>query len=693
MAGLQARRWQAVELLAIGLLAGALAVGMREVSGLEWLEHSAVDARFSIRGEREPPAEVVVVAVDVESLRHVARPPIPRPVSARLVDILQRAGASVVAFDFTLEQPTDDRAADLRLARALERTGAAVVSVNAIRTGGQTERLVGRVPFDASRVFPGNTFLPDDSDGAVRRYPVGLRGVPSFALLAAALHDPDTEFAEPPRGALIDYAGPPRSIRTVSLIDVLQGRVDAGAFRHKIVVFGPTAPVYQDLHPTGAGGSQMSGPEIHANAIVTALEGYPLRALSSGPIAALLLTIGVVVALVPAVLARRRHVGSWTVAAVGGAVLAAWTVAAQLVFDAGTVVDYSAGVFAILASCVGASALLSASERHERSRMRKLFAAYSPTVVTRILAQDATDPTGLSGSDIIAGYTIEGVIGEGGMGVVYRATDRELGRAIALKLIRPEYALAPLLRARFEREIRAASLVAHPNIVPVLAAGDDDGLLYIAMMLVDGRDLARTIAVLGPLDPELLITLIRQVASALDAAHAKQFVHRDVKPSNILLTSSDPQHAYLTDFGIAKQLGGGDDLTKSSAWVGTVDYLAPEIAAGEEASPLSDIYALSAVVYFCITGVVPFDQPNAVAKLRAHAEADPPRISAAAPGAPLELDAVIARGMAKRPDDRYATASELAEAAARAFGHGGTTAQPRTPPSASAGDTGSEPTK
>ncbi len=666
-----------ISLLAVGVLAAALAIGLRELSAFAWLEHRTVQARFSVRGAQTPSPQTVVVALDSASIRRVGRYPVPRQFAAELVDRLGLAGASVVAFDFALEERTDDEAADLTLADALWRTRAAV-AVTAIRRGGGTERLVGRVGFDGVRVRPGNISQPSE-DGVVSRIAPSYESVPPLAVVAAALHEPRKRVSEPPSTALIDFAGQAGTVPTLSFANVLIGRFATRDVAGKIVVVGPSAPKAGDLHTPAVGGPPMAGPEILANQIATVLDGYPLRSTSPTVSALLLLSLALAVSGLLCLRGRMAHVGAASVAVFGGVVFAGWTAGAQLAFDAGAVVDYTAGVFAVIASSAGAGALTAITGRRERrevSELRKLFAEYSPDVVRRILDQGSAEPAALERTEIIKGYRIEHAIGRGGMGVVYRATELALDRPVALKLIRPQQALSPLFRARFERESQAAAKVAHPSIVPVYAAGQDEGLLYIAMMLVDGTDLARTIKLFGPPDPATLVTLLRQIASALDAAHNQGLVHRDVKPANILLTS-DSRHAYLTDFGIAKHLGTRDGLTDSRGWVGTTDYLAPEIADGVEASARSDVYALTAVLYECAVGTVPFDLPNEAAKLRAHAVAAPPSPSAA--GAPAALDAVIAKGMAKEPAARYATASDLSNAAVRALGYEDAPVRPERP--------------
>ncbi len=674
MPSLDVRWWQAVVLLGIGALAAAIAIALREVHAFTWLESRTLQTRFSVRGEQPRPADVVVVGLDNATLLHVDRPPLPRGQHAEVVESLRRAGARVVAYDFAFEQPTDPRE-DKALARAFSRTPAAVVSVTLTGTGGRVEPLAGIAAF-TDAVRPGSTLVATDDDGVIRRFPEPLDRVPPFAIVAAALHEPQVDVGQAPDGALIDYQGQAGHVPSLSFIKVLDGEFDPGFVRGKTVVVGPTAPNLLDLHATAIGGAPMAGPEIQANAIATALAGYPLRTLSASGSALLALLLGLAGPAALSLRALRARIGWRAIAAVAATALVAWPVAAQLAFDAGAVVDFTAGVFTLLASSAGAGGLVAFTGKGDRREQRALFAEFSPEVVRHVLQQESDDPEDLTNTDIIAGYRIEAVIGRGGMGVVYRAVQLDLDRAVALKVIRPGHSLSPSVRARFRREAAAASAIAHPNIVPVHEARTDKGLLYIAMALVTGTDLAKLLALVGSLDPPLTVLVVDQIASALDAAHAQGLVHRDVKPANILLTA-DLRHAYLTDFGIAKHAGSGsDDLTQPGGWVGTIDYLAPEVVAGEDAGPRSDFYALAAVVYHCATGGVPFERPNDAAKLRAHAESAPPSVVAPGRPAPAALDAVIARGMAKSPADRFETAGELAVAVAAAFGLG----EPLPPP-------------
>jgi len=306
------------------------------------------------------------------------------------------------------------------------------------------------------------------------------------------------------------------------------------------------------------------------------------------------------------------------------------------------------------------------ADSRERRRLRSLFAANADGIVEQVLhrpGERRLEPTA-----IIAGYRIEEVLGRGGMGVVYRATQLALGREVAIKLIASERSDDPVFRERFTSESRIAASIEHANVIPVYEAGEDDGLLFIAMRLVEGFDLGRLLARLGPLSPERAVRITAQVAGALDAAHARGLVHRDVKPANVLVTADQPEHAYLTDFGVAKYAGALTRITRADQWVGTLDYLAPEQIRGEQLDARADIYALTGVLYHCLTGETPFQRDSEAAMMWAHVSAPPPGPSRVRPDLPEELDEVIARGMAKNASDRYASAGDLARAAALALG-------------------------
>ncbi len=275
-----------------------------------------------------------------------------------------------------------------------------------------------------------------------------------------------------------------------------------------------------------------------------------------------------------------------------------------------------------------------------------------------------TEPDSYLGRDI-AGYRIEEVIGRGGMGVVYRAEHLRLGRKVALKVVAPQSAREEKFRDRFLRESRTAGTLDHPNVVPMYDAGEDDGLLYIAMRFVDGVDLATLIGREGPLDPARTARIVAQVASALDAAHEAGLVHRDLKPSNVLLPARGAgrgEHAYLGDFGLTKRVLSESGVTGSSAFLGTIAYVAPVQIEGKAVDARADQYSLACLTYECLTGHKPFERETDIATLYAHIRDPFPSVSEAVPaGIGPALDAVLSRGAAKQPADRYASCGEMAD--------------------------------
>jgi DNA-binding beta-propeller fold protein YncE len=260
----------------------------------------------------------------------------------------------------------------------------------------------------------------------------------------------------------------------------------------------------------------------------------------------------------------------------------------------------------------------------------------------------------------LGGYVIDGVVGRGGMGVVYRATEIALERPVALKLIAPELANDDGFHQRFLRESRLAASLDHPGILPLYAAGEADGQLYIASRFVDGVDLRTLLVRSGPLPLERALSLAEQVADALDAAHARKLVHRDVKPGNVLVDASD--HCYLCDFGLTTQVGAGG-TTVTGGLVGSLDYLAPEQIRHEHVDGRADQYALACVLYELLSGRPPFRRESEAQTLWAHMqeEAGPMREQP-------ELDAVLARALAKDPDDRYESCIAFVEDARAAVG-------------------------
>jgi predicted ATPase len=262
---------------------------------------------------------------------------------------------------------------------------------------------------------------------------------------------------------------------------------------------------------------------------------------------------------------------------------------------------------------------------------------------------------------VFAGYKVESLVGRGGMGLVYRATDLSLGRPVALKLIAPELADNERFRRRFFNEPRLAASLDHPSVVPIYEAGEQDGQLYLAMRFVEGSDLGGVLEREGRLAPERVLAVLSQIADALDAAHRRGLVHRDVKPPNILL--DEDEHAYLTDFGITKQLGGAS--TDTGSVLGTLDYLAPEQIRGERVDGRTDAYALACVLYECLAGVPPFRRATDAETMWAHMRDEP---------APLRdyaaLTPVLGKALAKEREQRYASCTELTDAAGAALAPG-----------------------
>ncbi len=271
----------------------------------------------------------------------------------------------------------------------------------------------------------------------------------------------------------------------------------------------------------------------------------------------------------------------------------------------------------------------------------------------------------LAGSELapgttVAGYRIETLIGRGGMGAVYRAEDEGLRRKVALKVIAPELAQDERFRERFLRESQIAASLDHPHVVPIYQAGEEQGVLYLAMRYVEGSDLAKLLAQEGALEPKRAVELLAQVAEALDAAHAKGLVHRDVKPSNVLIAeATGREHCYLADFGLTKRTGSLSGVTAAGEIVGTLEYVAPEQITGDPLDARADVYSLGCVLYECLTGQAPFPRATDVALLWAHVHEEPTPPSKARPDLPRELDTVLARALAKEPGRRYRSAGEL----------------------------------
>ncbi len=279
----------------------------------------------------------------------------------------------------------------------------------------------------------------------------------------------------------------------------------------------------------------------------------------------------------------------------------------------------------------------------------------------------------------VGGYRVEALIGRGGMGAVYRAVEEGLERQVALKVIAPELASDERFRERFLRESKIAASLDHPHVVPIYQAGEEDGVLFLAMRYVEGTDLARVIAEEGALDPGRACAFLSEVAEALDAAHEKGLVHRDVKPSNVLIAvAGGREHCYLSDFGLTKRSGSLSGLTTPGEIVGTLEYVAPEQITGDALDERADVYSLGCVLYETLTGQSPFPRATDVALLWAHVHEEPTPPSEAREGLPKELDTVFARALAKEPGRRYRSTGELVAATRSALRLVETPPAPRT---------------
>ncbi len=274
--------------------------------------------------------------------------------------------------------------------------------------------------------------------------------------------------------------------------------------------------------------------------------------------------------------------------------------------------------------------------------------------------------------DEFAGYRLRSVLGRGGMSAVYQAENPRLGNVIALKILAPELAADDVFRTRFLEESRIAAAMNHPHVIPIHDMGSSGGLLYIAMRCVAGTDLRQMISKRGRLQPDMAVFLLTQAARALDAAHHRGLVHRDVKPGNLLIErgneDGDPDHLYLADFGITKTAMSRSGLSSSGQFLGTLDYVAPEQIRGMAVLGMADQYSLGCVLYECLTGRVPFEKDLDAAIIWAHVEEQPTRPTLLRPDLPPAVDEVFARVLAKQPGDRYENCREFMAEARAALG-------------------------
>src|SRR3954453_1014117 len=280
--------------------------------------------------------------------------------------------------------------------------------------------------------------------------------------------------------------------------------------------------------------------------------------------------------------------------------------------------------------------------------------------------------------DLIGSYRVTGIIGRGAMSTVYSAHDERLNRYVALKLLSAEYGLDFIFRARFEREYRLTALLSHPNIVPVYDAGEWQDQLYIVQKLIEGPNLATVIQHESPLSLARTVSIVTQVADALDEAHEHRVVHRDVKPANILLdepTASGAEHVYLADFGLTLGMEG-THLTRTGSFMGTLAYAAPEQLGSGPIDGRADQYALASTTFQMLTGQPPFRRDNEFALINAHLFDKPPALSALRPDLPHRVGDVIAKALSKKPEDRFATTGDFADALVHAAGRAAGTLAP-----------------
>ena len=653
--------------LALPAVAGAV-LGLTGVP--KRLELETVRARFAVRGTEPAPENVVLVAIDRESLTALGSSwPLPRAAHARAIDRLTAGGAAQVAYD--IEFPaggttTEARRGSAAIRASARRAGNVVFAAFAPDARGRTNVLAPggglspvRTGFSGFRT--GNGLPASSVPGSVG----GLASLSVTVARAAGAHIPS---GLPGGEARIAFAGPPGTIARVRFSDLLAGRAPASAIRGKVVVVAATDPSVKDVLPTVApGGDAMAGGEVQANAIATWLRGVPLRSAPWWLEGLLIAAMGLAV---PFAGLRRGRRAAWACAVILPVVFVGAT---QGLFAVGVVTLVIAPVIAFALSAAGALAIGLWRADRERQELRDRFAAGDASVIGPLLAR----PVGLT--SIVAGYRIEELLARGGMGVVYRATQLALERPVAIKLIATERAADPVFRSRFELESRVAATIEHANIIPVYETGDDDGLLFIAMRLVDGIDLARLVQRAGPLPVDVAVDIVTQAAAALEAAHGHGLVHRDVKPGNLLLTADDPTHVYLTDFGLARHVGPSTGLTQADAWVGTLDFLAPEQLRGEPVDARADIYALAGVLHFCLTGRAPFAADSAPATMWGHLHAPPPRAGVEAPDVPAALDDVLSAALAKDPEQRPSSARAFAGLVAAAAGRRRPVVAPRTP--------------
>ena len=646
--GLRRPHWppgRRVLLVAVFVVAAAIALVARATGVLNSLELSSVDARFHVRGNDRPRQDIVIVGLDQRSIARLAGPGglVPRAVHGRLISRLHADGARLTAIDF---QFISHGPGDATLDRAISAARPIVLATHDTDSG-PVPILGLRDPSTIGATLA-SVGVPTDSDGVVRRMLYAPVALPTLEVQAARLllGHPIAQSNFPDNAAWINYAGPPGTYRAISFADVVEGRVPPSLIRGKTVLVGATDPLLGDVVQTPVSSTPMPGVEVHANALATVLDGFPLRPAAGWFDVLLLLAV----TAIPGLLAFRLS----AIYVVFGSLvlLALLLVAVQLAFDGGWILSLVYPALGLVLGAGGSGAVDALMTRREN----RTLSASLERLERRVTP-----------GQVISDYRIDKPVGRGGMAVVYLATQLSLERRVALKVIVPEQATDPEFRARFQRESLIAASLDHPNVIPVYEAGLHGDLPFLAMRYIDGVDLGQLIESEGALAPARAARLIEQAAAGLGAAHARGLVHRDVKPANMLIDRTADEHLYLSDFGIARAVNATTVMTKPGLPIGTVDYMAPEQINGDPIDGRVDIYALGCVLYQMLTGARPFERDSDVAKLYAHVAAAIPAASAQRPELSGAVDAVISRAMAKRRDDRYQTTQEFAAAARSAL--------------------------
>jgi CHASE2 domain-containing sensor protein/tRNA A-37 threonylcarbamoyl transferase component Bud32 len=692
--------------VALTLGAVALAAALERSTWTATLEHWTLDARTrALKDARTSPTlrkyvrpspraeQMVVVVFDDESMDELQeRLPLPRRYWASFIDRAHAAGARLIAIDVFLHGDSRDPEDDRLLVESIGKSGRVVFARRWVRQGSQLNTVQNPQKFREKMLGQVSVLLFRDDDSMVRRYHLGntddARLLPSLALysvikmLGLKTHEygfsedgrelalgPHTFAIEQPNnGLMIDFAQEEKPFRVVSFSRLEETlKKEPELFRDKLVLLGLTYEASHDLHPVpvgAAGVRQLAGVYVHALAVRDLFTGNAVRRVD--PAVDRILTALMLVAA-GFLFARLSPFGGAL------ALFALW-----LAWAAGAWGVYLArGVWIAVAVPAGASALLFAGfiglKLREESKTRRsaetlLSSYFSP--VAQAGLETADDPgladRLLTASEVLAPekYEITGKLGQGGMSVVFRAIQQPLGRPVALKFISPRLYRDRDAVQRFLREARLTGQLMHPNLVAVFDSGENHGVPYIALELVDGENLKSLIQRKGQLTPAEAVGLLIPALKGLQHAHDHGIVHRDIKSENILIGKDGA--VKITDFGIAKVNSTQDAFeTMQQVIVGTPAYLAPEQIRGEKLSPSSDLYSFGIVLYEMIAGRPPFLGESTGAILLKHLNDQPPDVADLGLEVPRGLLSVLRKLLEKQPSERYESATELVEALER----------------------------